>query len=213
MSITIECAQGSDEWKAARCGAITASMFAKCRKRLKTGPNRGDFTTAAKDYAFRLAIERISGAPLDEGYQTWAMERGQEMEPEARLEHEMQAGVMVRRAGFVLTDDRAFGCSADGFIDSDGGSEYKCFVSPERLRSILIDGDTSELDDQVQGCMWITGRKWWHIALYCPALRPIDKHLWWREVQRDENYIESMEADLMEFKRLVDDNEALLRLV
>uniref|UniRef100_A0AAU8GT84 Transcriptional regulator SutA RNAP-binding domain-containing protein n=1 Tax=Pseudomonas phage PACT201 TaxID=3230130 RepID=A0AAU8GT84_9VIRU len=24
--------------------------------------------------------------------------------------------------------------------------------------------------DQVQGCMWITGRKFWHVGMYCPAL-------------------------------------------
>lgn len=209
--ITIECAQGSQEWHKARAGAITASNFAEVRKRLKTGPNKGEFSSKAKDYAFRLAIERISGEPLDEGFETWAMERGRELEPEARLEHEMQAGVVVQRAGFVLTDDGVFGASADGLIGEDGGSEYKCFVSPERLRMILIDGDTSELVDQVQGCMWITGRRWWHIALYCPALRSIGKALWWRKVIRDDDYIEAMEADLMAFARHVDAIELVLR--
>ena len=65
--------QGSAEWLASRAGVITASKFVEARKRLKVGPKKGGFTEAAEDYAFRVAVERISGAPLDEGFSTWAM--------------------------------------------------------------------------------------------------------------------------------------------
>ncbi|KAG1250427.1 hypothetical protein G6F65_018742 [Rhizopus arrhizus] len=58
--------------------------------------------------------------------------------------------------------------------------------------------------DQAQGCMWITGRKWWHIGLYCPALAPVGRQLWWQEFKRDDDYIEKLVDDLMEFKGLVD---------
>lgn len=173
----------------------------------------GDFSEAAKDYAFRLAIERIGGEPLDEGFETWQMARGRELEPEARAAHEMAAGVVVQPVGLALTDDRAFGASADGFIDATGGAEYKCLVAPDRLRSVLIDGDLSEFADQCQGGMWITGREYWHFALYCPALASVGKELWWREWRRDDDYIEKMEADLIHFKALVDENEAQLRAV
>src|SRR5439155_25999616 len=69
----------------------------------------GDFSDAAKNYAFRVAVERISGVPLDEGYETWAMERGHELEPVARREHEIRSGVIVEACGFILTDDEVFG--------------------------------------------------------------------------------------------------------
>lgn len=210
--IIVDCEQGSEGWHSARAGVITASMFGVARSRLKSGKNVGDFSSAAKDYAFRLAIERISGVPLNEGFETWSMTRGHDLEPAARLEHEMQTGLIVERAGFILTDDRQFGASADGLIGADGGSEYKCFVSPERLRSILIDQDWSELTDQVQGCLWISGRKWWDQCLYCPALESIGKQLTRLRVQRDDNYIETMELELVQFARLVSDNEILLRM-
>jgi hypothetical protein len=171
----------------------------------------GDWSDAAKDYAFRLAIERISGEPLDEGFQTWAMARGHELEPAARSAHEFAADVTVQPCGLVLTDDRAFGSSADGFIGEDGGAEYKCLIAPDRLRAVLLENDLSEFEDQMQGGMWITGRKYWHFALYCPALAPIGKELWWREWKRNDDYIEKMEADLIAFKALVDHNEAALR--
>lgn len=250
--LIVNCEQGSDDWHAARAGAITASMFSTARKKVnvlderqsmyvayrkagmdekeamaksgyKTAPRAeaialalagkpvGDFSDEAKNYAFRLAVERISGQALDEGFQNWAMRRGNELEPEARMEHEAQTGLFVERAGFVLTDDRIFGASADGLIEEDGGSEYKCFLDPAKLRTFHIDNDPSEVMDQVQGCMWITGRKWWHIGLYCPALAPVGRQLWWQEFKRDDDYIEKLVDDLMEFKGLLDGYEQHLR--
>jgi len=248
----IHCAQGSPEWREARAGVITASMFAIARQKVGmlteqqqtyvqamrsgmtqkeamlaagykakptsslidraiAGERVGDYSEAAKNYAFSLAIERISGEPLDEGYETWAMRRGHEMEVDARMEHEMQTGLIVQEAGFVLTDDGSFGASADGLINEEGGAEYKCFIDPAKLRSFHIDNDASAIFDQVQGCMWITGRQWWHLGLYCPALAPAGKQLWWREFKRDDDYIKAMENELFEFKDLVDSYEIKLR--
>jgi len=209
--IIVNCEQGSKEWHEARAGVITASMFETARAKLKSGSSKGEPTKAALDYAFSLAIERISGKPLDEGFETWQMRRGHELEPMARMEHEAQTGLLVQRAGFVLTDDSAFGASADGLIGEDGGSEYKCFLAPEKLRAFHIDNDASGIMDQVQGCMWITGRKWWHVGMYCPALESVGRQLWWQEFKRDDNYIESLEVDLWQFKLLVDQYESKLR--
>jgi hypothetical protein len=72
----------------------------------------GEFSDVAKNYAFRLAIERISGEPLDEGYQNFAIRRG----------HELASGLFVERAGFVMTEDGVFGASTDGLIGSDEGT-------------------------------------------------------------------------------------------
>ena len=207
----ITCEQGSEAWHQARAGVITASMFKTARARLKSGPSKGEFSEAAKNYAFRLAIERISGVPLDEGFSTWQMKRGNELEPDARARHEEEAGVIVERAGFVLTDDGLFGASADGLIGNDMGSEYKCLVSPEGLKEILIHDDISEFIDQVQGCMWITGRVQWHFGLYCPALAPIGKDFTLKIIDRDDDYIEQMESELLEFKKQVDHYHMILR--
>lgn len=179
--------------------------------RALAGEKVGDWSDAAKDYAFRLAIERISGQPLDEGFETWAMRRGHELEPEARMEHEAQTGLLVERAGFVTTDDGLFGASADGLIDPDGGSEYKCFLAPDKLRPILLDGDVTDVREQAQGCMWLCGRKWWHVGLYCPALAAADKQFTMIEVARDDDFIEKMEADLLEFAAFVSEYEVRLR--
>lgn len=199
----IECEQGSAEWHKARAGSITASMASTIRDTYKSGKNKGEYKAAARDYAFRLAIERLSGEPLDEGFSTYQMKRGNLLEPEARLAHEARIEMLIEHAGFVVTEDGKFGASADGLINDDGGSEYKCLVAPERIRSILFDGDLSEFQDQIQMCLWLTGRKWWHFCLYCPALAMAGKELTLIEVQRDDDYIAAMEQDLIAFDRLV----------
>jgi hypothetical protein len=211
--ITLHYAQGSPEWKKARSGRITASKFHMTRASalLKTGPNKGEYSSAAKDYAFRLAIERISGEPLDEGFEVWSAARGHELEPEAREEHEIQCGVVVEPTGFVITEDGAYGASLDGNIGDDGAAEYKCFLDPQKLRDILLTDDWSGILDQAQGGLWITGRKWIDICLYCPALRPIGRQLTCRRFMRNDDYIEALERDLVKFKRMVDCYEAQLR--
>ncbi len=207
----ITCAQGSEDWHLARAKKITASRFVDIRTRLKTGKNAGDFSAAAKAYAFRVAVERISGVPLDEGFQNLAMRRGNDLEPEARATYELRTGTFVDRAGFVETDCGKFGASADGLIDDDGGIEIKCLIDPDRIKKVLLTGDISEFTDQIQGCMWICERQWWHFVLYVPALKSIDKHLFIRHVSRDDAYIDAMQDDLYEFDRLVSANEETLR--
>ncbi len=212
MTINISCQQGQPEWFLARVGVITASMFFECRKRMKSGKNKGDFSSAAKQYAFRLAIERISGERLEEDkFETFEMRRGKELEPEARLKHEEKMGLLVEQTGIVLTDDRKFGASCDGLIDDDGAVEYKCFIAPSSLMPILLENDIGDCMDQVQGQLWITGRKWAHFVLYCPALACIGKDLTIIELERDDDYIESLESDLMEFDGLVGQYEQQLR--
>lgn len=203
---------GASEADAMKAAGYKATPRADAVKRAIAGEKVGEFSDAAKDYAFRLAVERISGEPLDEGgFNTFAMRRGNELEPEARDAHSFERGVAVFPAGFVVTEDHKFGASADGLIGDDGGAEYKCLIDPSRIRDIVLNGNIAEFMDQVQGGMWITGRKWWHFCLYCPALAPAGKALTIFEVERNDSYIEALESDLVEFDRLVCEYEIALR--
>lgn len=204
--------QGSDAWFSERIGAVTASMAAECRKRLKSGPNKGDFSQAAKDYAFKLAVERISGQLLDDPqFDPWQAKRGRELEPEARSAYEAVAGVMVQETGLALTEDKLFGASVDGLVGDDGNIEIKCFLAPAKLAPILLEKDIGDCVDQIQMGLWITGRKWCDFVLYCPALECINKHLTIIRINRDDNYIAELEADLLAFNNLVSTFENKLR--
>jgi hypothetical protein len=172
----------------------------------------GDWSDPAKNYAFRLAVERISGeALMDDKFETYAMRRGHELEPEARREHEVQHAVVVERCGFITTDDGKFGCSTDGLINPNAISEYKCLLAPDGLQKVLIAGDLSDFTDQTHGGLWITGRGEFHFGLYCPALHSISRHFTLHIVERDDDYIEALERDLLKFDALVCEYEALLR--
>lgn len=202
---------GKTEAEAREVAGYKAAPKSQNIQRALDGEMVGEPSEAARNYAFRLAVERISGEPLDEGFQTWSMQRGHELEPIARMEHEMATGLIVEPAGFVTSDCGHFGASADGLIEPDGGAEYKCFLAPEKLRAFYINDDISDVIDQVQGGMWITGRSRWHVGLYCPALEPIGRQLWWREFVRDDAYIAELAADLHAFKALIDEYETTLR--
>lgn len=209
--------QGSPEWHAARVGACTASMFSEVRIRPERGPNKAiGFSAKAQAYAFRLACERITGEALAdaEQFETYAMRRGHELEPAARAEHEAKAGVMVEPCGFICTEDGKFGASADGFLYGQrAGAEYKCLVDPERIAAVILSEDVSEFMDQIQGGIWLSGMDRWHFGLYCPSLEAIGGPLWWRIVERDDDYIEALEQDLLRFDQYVTSIEDKLRRV
>lgn len=204
---TFSSAQGSDAWKAERAGIITASNFELARRKNK----KGEWYQDTQSYAFRLALERIGGAPLDDGIDTWAMKRGRELEPAGRARLAKALGVEIETAGFCASDCGLFGASPDGFIGTDGGCEIKCLVDPQRIARVVVSNDLSDFMDQMQGCMWITGRKWWEYALYLPQLDKAGRSLYHKRVMRDDAWIADMERDLMEFDGLVCDQMNALK--
>lgn len=203
---------GKSEKAAMEAAGYKAAPKAESVRKALAGEPVGDWSDAAKNYAFRLACERIAGEPVGaDQFETYAMKRGRELEEACRRTHEKSINMIVDLAGFVTTDDSKFGCSADALIEPDGGAEYKCFYAPESVRPVLTVGDWGEIMDQVQGCMWLTGRKWWDTCLYFPALASVGKDFTRKRVMRDDNYIEAMEQDLIAFDRLVCEWETTLR--
>lgn len=198
--IFVNCTQGTPEWFTARAGVITASKFADAVSTLRNG----DFTQASKDYAYKIAIERIYGETTEDTYVTWEMRRGTELEPLARIAYEAKTGNLAEESGIVLTDDRVFGYSTDGFVDEDGLIEIKCPNSARKLVEMWETGDISEYEHQIQGGMWITGRKWCDFIMYAPQLEPVGKQLFIKRIERNDEFIESMESKLMDFARRVE---------
>jgi len=207
--IVIHTIQGSDDWLAARAGVITASRFVDARAKLsrksKTG-NVGDPAASSIDYAWTVAMERIAGKPLDQTFTTWQMKRGNDLEPEARMAYEMKTGLLAGESGLILTDDSTFGYSSDGLVGDDGLIEIKCPANCQKIGNIWCSPETAtgEYIDQIQGGLWITGRKWCDFVMYCPWLESVGKELFIKRVERDDDYIEELESDLIEFNRLVE---------
>ncbi len=214
--IVLNLIQGSDEWLQARAGVITASRFSDARAKLTRASKNGkagDPSGEAIKYAWTIAMERVSGKPLDDTFVTWQMKRGTELEPQARIAYEGRFPCMVEESGLVLTDDRLFGYSTDGFVDDDGMVEIKAPAACDKLGTIWTDPEhaADEYIDQINGGLWITGRKWCDLIVYCPWLESVGKELFVKRITRDENAIEALESDLMDFARLASKYEELLR--
>lgn len=194
--------QGSEEWLTARRGKITGSRFKDARDKLKGGqPSK-----ACLGYAMDIARERIGGSAPPK-FQNAAMRTGTEQEPFARAMYEARTGHMVEEAGFYLSDDAVFGLSPDGLIDDDGVLEIKTMVSSDTLFTAVADGDLSAYMDQCLGYLWLLGRQWVDLVLWCPDLNHMAIH----RITRNEDAIEALEADLMAFTRLVTQYETTLR--
>jgi hypothetical protein len=159
-------------------GKPTSSNFDKI-----ITPARGEPSRSAPGYRHELLAEWLTGQP-SEGHQNGWMERGSELEAEARAwyawTHEE-----VEEVGFVwLDDEKMVGCSPDGLIGVDGGMEIKVPAPKTHVSYLLANKLPTDYIPQVQGSLWITGRQWWDFVSYCPGIDPLVIR-----VQRDEPYI------------------------
>ena len=200
--------QGSDAWLDARRGVITGSRFKDAKDTLKIGkPSEKQL-----GYAMDCARERFGGM-VPQTHQNSAMKQGTEQEPIARSRYEAETGNFVTEAGFITTEDRRFGVSVDGLVGDDGVIEIKTMVSSKTLFTAVVEGDISEYIDQVNGALWLLGRKWADLILWAPDIEAAGgKGLHIIHIDRDDDAIEALESALMQFAVMVDDFERRLRL-
>ncbi len=192
--------QGSDEWKAIRCGKLTASRIADVVARTKT-----DWGASRANYMAELLVERLTGVPVD-GYTNAAMQWGTAIEPEARMEYQLYTGFDVAQVGFVPHPNIAMaGCSPDGLIGgaSDGSCwigeelgmvEIKCPSSATHIETLL--GRPPQVPDkyvkQIQFQLACTGRQWCDYVSYDPRL-PERMRLFIKRIERDDRQVAYLE--------------------
>ena len=181
----LEAEQGSEEWLAARVGRPSASQFHK----LVT--SKGKASTSADKYIDLMISERLTGRS-ELIFVTDAMQRGTDLEPEARAYYELVTGNEVEEVGFILDDSGEFGCSPDGLVGYDGGVEIKCPAAHNHVAWARKGVCPSKHYAQVQGCMYITGRKWWDFMSYHPDIKPLIVR-----VERDEEFITNLAEQIL----------------
>jgi len=198
--------QGSEEWLEARRGVITGSRFRDARDRTA----KGAMTAKATLYAQDVARERCGGM-AERVFVNSAMRTGAEQEPLARQAYEARSGNLVEEAGFITTDDNLFGVSVDGLVDDDGMIEVKTLVGSGSLFTAIVERDHAAYIDQINGSLWLLGRKWCDLILWAPDL-PTGR-LTIVRIVRDETPIQALEDDLLAFEKTVSKYEAALRNV
>ena len=187
-------AQGTSEWKQAKLGTPSASAF----DMIITAS--GEPSKQRKKYMYALAAERITGSK-EEGYKNAAMERGIEMEAEARNMYELMTGNTVIQVGICYPDKKKlFGCSPDGLISDDGLIEIKCPTSPVHV-GYLLDGILpADYFQQTQGQLLVTGRKWVDFFSFYPGLKSLIIR-----VKPDEKFLKALTIELFVFVKQLDE--------
>lgn len=191
--MTEEIIQGSVEWKALRCGKVTASRVADIVARTKTGP-----AASRANYLAQLIAERLTDTPA-ETYTNAAMQHGVDTEPEARAAYEFYQGATVEQVAFVPHPkiDQA-GASPDGLVGGDGLVEIKCPNTATHLETLLGQAVPAKYSDQMQFQMACTGRKWCDFVSYDPRM-PEHMRLFVRRVPRDDARINFLETEIAGF--------------
>jgi len=186
--------QGSAAWLYERVGFITASRFKDVIAKTKAGKP----TAARETYLMEVVVERLTGQPQDH-FTSSAMTWGIDQEQASRMAYESATGAMVEETGFCKHPTLAMvGASPDGLIGEDGGFESKSpFNSANHIYTIL-EGMPQEHMAQVQGCMWVTGRKWWDFQSFDPRL-PAPMNRYTQRIERDDIFIKQMEAEIVAF--------------
>ena len=192
--ITVDCVQGTPEWFAARCGIPSASNFDKIVT------SAGAPSKQAEKYMYQLAAERVTGR-TEESYSNAAMERGKETEAEARDLYEIITDERVDSVGICFKDeDKLVGASPDGLVGDEGSIEIKCPLSHTHVGYLINGGLPSEYFQQVQGQLYVTGRKWVDFISYFPGLKPLIVR-----VTRDEKFMKALEIELAVFLKQLDE--------
>ena len=157
--------QGSDTWAELRCGKATASNYAAFMA------NYGkDFGDPAKKYALQLALERINGNKIENGYTNEHMERGILQEPIARALYEDIYYTQVSNGGFF--DCGLYGDSPDGLINDVGVLEIKSVIATTHYATLQRGSFDPAYRWQLVGHLDCTGRDWVDFASYCSEFPP-----------------------------------------
>jgi len=185
--ITIDCEQLSPEWFAAKVGIPSAASF----DQIVT--TKGEPSKSRQKYMYQLAGEIILGSKV-ETYVNAAMQRGTDLEPEARQAFEFIHEVEVRKVGFVFMDEqKKYGASPDGLLE-DAGLEMKCPQIQTHVGYLLDNKLPTDYFQQVQGGMLITGFNQWYFMSYYPGMPPFIL-----KVERDEAFCTKLKAELDKF--------------
>ena len=186
--------QGSDSWKKARMGKITASRLSDLMKKTKYGES-----TYKTRLRMELAIERITGKST-KTFMNQAMYDGVEREPDARTLFEAMTGKDVALCGsFDHPEIVNTSASPDGLIRGENATlELKCPTHITHCRNILSETMPKNYEHQVQWQIACTESEYAYFASYHPDFPP-ELRLKVVKVEKNDKLIAEIEEAVREF--------------
>lgn len=191
-----------DEWLEQRKGKFTASEFV----RLMGYEDKDTFPDGAITYVTEKVLEIVTNNE-NKQLSTHSVEWGKDTEIEAVEKFIEKYGFEVYNFGddqryVELTKD--VGCTPDGLIDKEFGIETKCPDSKTHLHyleNLTLENFKKECTKyywQIQGSMYITGRKAWYFISYDPRFKNESKRLFVLKIERNDFDILKLEKRLLE---------------
>lgn len=164
--------QRSEEWFEARRGILTASNFGPWLLKDDTTSRK------ARESAICKLIAERANCWTPPTFESAAMQRGTELEPQAVAYFEGTTGRKVRSVGFCRSRFGSFGCSPDGLIDEIGaGFEGKIPLPETHIRYRRAGVLPDEYRFQVHGSMAVTGASSWYFQSWNPGLASLQIHV------------------------------------
>lgn len=158
-----DCIQKSDEWFELKKNNPFSASNAQA-----IGNQGAGLETLVND-----ALIALYFAPDEDKYTNEDMDRGNELEDEARATYEFETDSKVTEIGFITHKDYELaGVSPDGLVNDDGLAEIKCQKNGVFIKKLYELSKTgtfkieSQYEWQMQMQMLFTDRKWCDFVVY-----------------------------------------------
>lgn len=203
-AIAAICEQESAEWFALRIGILSASHADLC----VTSTGKVSKGQSRQSYINGLIAERLTGT-VEMGHESLAMERGKNLEKQARDWYAFESGTDVLQVGFVFPDEKkGCGCSPDGLRADGRGVEIKCPLRKEMISILLKKDVPAGYLSQIHMSLWVTGLPVWDLCFYTPEPQ-IPNRIW--TIDRDETIMKVYDESVPVFLKEIADGEAWIR--
>lgn len=180
-------------------GYITASRF---KDVMANGRGTDTFGATAITYLNELTIAWF-GVNKPE-FKSEPTEHGKELEDTARTLYQQRTSMEVYNPGWHQIEGTIIGGTTDGFVNEDGIIEIKCPFNPmKHFANLNDDAFVDEYYTQVQGYLYITGRKWCDMVSYDGRYPDISSQLHIVHIVRDEEFISTLADRLNRFQDML----------
>jgi hypothetical protein len=185
-----------------RLGKATASKIQSIVARTKSGT----VSAGRKNYTAQLVLERLTGQHDDSGFKSAAMDRGNEVEEQARQAYSFLNSIEVTEASFIDHPTiKMSGCSPDGLAGAVGLTEFKCPEPAQHLATLTGAAIPLQYLTQIHwqmACM--PERQWCDYVSFDPRF-PQAMRLKVQRIMRDEPRIAELEREVEKFLFEVDE--------
>ena len=180
--------QRTEDWYNIRKGKMTAS---NAETIIANGKG-------LETYIYNLMAEYYSSAEK-ENYINADMQRGIDLEPEAKIEFQFYTGLDIKEVGCVELNEYIL-ASPDGLIGDDSLIEIKCPNDSIYFKLLLSNNIKPEYIAQMQMQMYVTNRQYCYFVSYNPNF---EKSLYIKKISRDEEMIEKIKKGLERGTQLI----------